>query len=187
MNWAKKTLYTLYYMCIKRDNAAFARKLGVKVGIGARILGNPTKIFTTEPWLITLGDHVSISRGATFLNHEGGIWVLRGINSELAGYDILKPINVGNNVFIGMNVTIMPGVTIGDNVIIGTSSVVTKDIPSNTIVAGVPAKPISTLERFMEKAKQQSIPTKGMNAAEKYAYCLEHHPEWFNKECNEKG
>ena len=51
-------------------------------------------------------------------------------------------IKVGNNVWFGGNVCVMPGVTIGDNVVIGAGSVVTKNIPSNTVAAGVPCKVI---------------------------------------------
>ena len=50
------------------------------------------------------------------------------------------PVTIGNNVWVGGNVVINPGVTIGDNVVIGSGSVVTKDIPSNTIAFGNPCK-----------------------------------------------
>lgn len=53
-----------------------------------------------------------------------------------------KPITIGNNVWVGAGVHINQGVTIGDNVIIGSGSVITKDIPSNVIAAGVPCKVI---------------------------------------------
>jgi acetyltransferase-like isoleucine patch superfamily enzyme len=56
------------------------------------------------------------------------------------------PIIIGNNVWIGSNSTILPGVVIGDNSIIGAGSVVTKNVPSNVIVAGVPAKVIKKIE-----------------------------------------
>lgn len=50
-----------------------------------------------------------------------------------------KPVKIGNRVWVGAGATILPGVTIGDNVIIGSNSVVTKDVPSNQMWAGVPA------------------------------------------------
>jgi maltose O-acetyltransferase len=53
---------------------------------------------------------------------------------------INRDVNIGDNVLIGTNVYINPGVTIGDNVVIGANSVVTKNIPSNCVVGGVPAK-----------------------------------------------
>ncbi|MBR1786462.1 MAG: sugar O-acetyltransferase [Paludibacteraceae bacterium] len=58
-----------------------------------------------------------------------------------------KPITIGNNVWIGGNVTILPGVTIGDNCTIGAGSVVTHDIPKNSIAVGNPARVIKTIEQ----------------------------------------
>ena len=59
---------------------------------------------------------------------------------------VCKPIHIGNNVWMGGNVTVLPGITIGDNAILAAGAVVTRDVPSNTIVAGVPAKVIKTFE-----------------------------------------
>ncbi|MBD5274716.1 MAG: sugar O-acetyltransferase, partial [Bacteroides sp.] len=57
-----------------------------------------------------------------------------------------EPVTIGNNVWIGGSTTICPGVTIGDNVVIGAGSVVTKDIPSNVVAVGNPARIIKHLE-----------------------------------------
>ena len=57
-----------------------------------------------------------------------------------------KPIHIGNDVWLGGNVTILPGVTIGNNVVVAAGAVVTKDIPNNCVVAGVPAKKIKDIE-----------------------------------------
>lgn len=62
------------------------------------------------------------------------------------GMGISKPVNIGNNVWIGGGAIIMPGITIGDNAIIGAGSVVTKDVPKNAVVAGNPAKIIEMME-----------------------------------------
>lgn len=62
------------------------------------------------------------------------------------GLEFGKPIEVGNNVWIGGNVIVLPGVKIGDNVVIGAGSVVVKDIPSNVIAVGNPCKVIKKLE-----------------------------------------
>ena len=59
---------------------------------------------------------------------------------------IAKPVTIGNDVWIGGNVTILPGVKIGNNVIAAAGAVITKDVPDNTLVAGVPARPIRELE-----------------------------------------
>ena len=57
-----------------------------------------------------------------------------------------KPVTIGNDVWIGANCTILPGVTIGNNVVVAAGAVVTKDVPDNCVVGGVPAKIIKEIE-----------------------------------------
>lgn len=59
---------------------------------------------------------------------------------RLSGLETARPVKIGNNVWIGGNATILPGVTIGNGVTVGAGAVVTKDVPDNVVVAGVPAK-----------------------------------------------
>ena len=61
-----------------------------------------------------------------------------------------KPVRIGNDVWIGGNVTILPGVTIGNNVVIAAGAVVTKDVPDNVLIGGVPAKVLKTIENDVE-------------------------------------
>ena len=67
----------------------------------------------------------------------------------------------------------MPGVTIGDNVIIGCGAVVTKDIPSNSVAVGVPAKVIESIDDYRKKVKDSVVMTKGMSGEEKQKYLEE--------------
>ena len=73
------------------------------------------------------------------------MWIWREPERRRAGYQIFKPITVGNNVWFGAGVTVCPGVTIGDNCVIGAGSVVVKDIPANTLAVGTPCKVIRQL------------------------------------------
>ena len=75
-------------------------------------------------------------------------------NHDLNDYDVWiqeDPIVIGNNVWLGMNAVVMPGVKIGDNVVIGSNSVVTKDIPDNSIAAGIPCKVLKEKEKYTGK------------------------------------
>lgn len=65
--------------------------------------------------------------------------------SRNKGLEYAKPIEVGNNVWIGGNVVVLPGVSIGDNVVIGAGSIVTKDIPSNSVAVGNPCRVIKNI------------------------------------------
>ena len=64
---------------------------------------------------------------------------------------LAKPVCIGNNVWVGENAVILPGVTIGDGCVIGANSVVTKDIPSNSIAVGNPAKVIKQYKPEINK------------------------------------
>ena len=108
----------------------------------------------TEPWIITLGNNVYITDGVKFITHDGGTLLFR---NKIPDLEITKPIIVGNNVYIGNNAIILPGVIIGDNVIIGAGAVVSKDIPSNSVAVGVPARVIKTTDQYFEKIKNESI------------------------------
>ena len=63
---------------------------------------------------------------------------------------IAKPVTIGNDVWLGGNVTVLPGVTIGSNVVIAAGAVVTKDIPDNCVAGGVPAKVIKEIDNDIE-------------------------------------
>jgi acetyltransferase-like isoleucine patch superfamily enzyme len=86
---------------------------------------------------ITIDDGVMIGPGTSLLtvNHEP-----KNIRVVMA-----KPIHIKKNAWIGGTVRILPGVTIGENAIVGTGAVVTKDVPDNTVVVGVPAKVVKTI------------------------------------------
>ena len=68
-----------------------------------------------------------------------------------SGLEYGKPVTVGNNVWIGGGAILNPGVTIGDNAVIASGAVVTKDIPPNSLAAGVPAKVIKTIKPCSDK------------------------------------
>ena len=156
---------------MKNDPIKYARSLGVKVGDNCRILGMTDSTFGSEPYLIVLGDHVTVTSEVSFVTHDGGIWILR---NEFEDIDIVTPITVGNNVFIGIKSIIMPGVSIGNNCIIAAGSVVTRDVVDGMVVGGVPAKPIKTVTEYRESALKRALHIKGLSSEAKRTYLLEH-------------
>lgn len=150
--------------------AILLKNEGLNLGSGCEIYNDVT--FGSEPYLIEIGDNVRITKGVIFITHDGGMWVLRN-NGILKDADAFGKIKVGNNVHIGINAVIMPGVTIGDNVVIGVGAVVTKDIPSNSIAAGVPARVIKSINDYYEKHKYTVDYTKHMSTYEKKKYLIE--------------
>lgn len=79
------------------------------------------------------------------------------MRNEVPDLELTAPITIGDNVYIGLNVTNMLGVSIGNRVIIGTGSIVIKDIPDNSVAVGVPAKVIKTVDDYLERAKINSL------------------------------
>tara|TARA_R110002096_G_scaffold98575_1_gene219174 strand:- start:2065 stop:2601 length:537 start_codon:yes stop_codon:yes gene_type:complete len=147
---------TLYIMKFK-PNVEFLRHIGVKVGENCRIY---TRGFGKEPWLVTIGNKVTITSGCKFITHDGSTWL---IEDEKGRRYLYKQIKVGNNVFIGVNSIILPGVNIEDNVVIAAGSVVTKSIPSGKIVGGNPAKIIGNFKDYEDKVLRNYISHEEMN------------------------
>src|SRR5262245_60443767 len=141
---------------IHRDPIKWARSQGVIIGERCRLLGIDRGTFGSEPWLVRLGDHVEITGGVRFITHDGGVWVFR---EEFPDIDVVAPIVIGNNVFVGVNTILMPGARIGDNSVIGAGSVVAGSIPPNSVAVGVPARPVRTRAEYWEgvQAKAQHI------------------------------
>ena len=122
---------------------------------GLKFNGTPRYISTQAKFddfdRIQLGERVVISKNVIFLTHDYS--VTAGLISigkcPPTDITILKPIFVGNNVFIGISSILLPGTHIGDNVVIGAGSIVKGMIPSDSIAAGNPCKVIG---RLSEKA-----------------------------------
>jgi len=130
----------------------YRKYFDVQIGKNVRFTGIPN--WGSESYLIQIGNNVTITQGVTFHTHDGGVGLFR---KEYPGINIFGRMKVGNNVFIGHKSIIMPNVTIGDNVVIAAGSVVTKDIPNNVVVGGVPAKIIKSISEYKEKALKNAV------------------------------
>lgn len=133
-------------------------RAGLKLGRDVRVIGRPD--FGSEPYLIEIGDHVTISGNVTFITHDGATWVFRHLPSYL-GLQRFGRIVVGDNCFIGAGAVIMPEVHIGANSVVGAGAVVTRSVPANSVVAGVPARRICSYQEYVERMvpRCQSYPS----------------------------
>lgn len=114
---------------------------GKNIHVGKNFLANyNVTILDIAP--VTIGDYCMIGPNTliTTVNHP------LSPSKRRKHMGIAKPIIIGNDVWIGGQVTILPGVTIGNNVVVAAGAVVTKDVPDNCVVGGVPAKFIKSIE-----------------------------------------
>ncbi len=143
-SWIKsRVLYAL------KGSTYAARARGVKVGEGCRLY---SLNFGGEPWLISIGDRVTITGGVQFVTHEGASWLLRDDKGRRHRY---APIAIGSDVFIGAGSIILPGVKIGNRVIVAAGTIVNRSIPDNCVVAGVPARFIRTFDEFERRGLEE--------------------------------
>jgi acetyltransferase-like isoleucine patch superfamily enzyme len=126
---------------------------GLQIADDCRLMGLPN--FGSEPYLISIGRHVTISSRVTFINHDGGTWVFRDLPKYSAVIKFGR-IVIHDNCFIGSGATIMPGVTIGPTAVVAAESVVTADVSPNTVVGGVPARVLMSVEEYAERALAQT-------------------------------
>ena len=113
----------------------FYSDFGKNITVGKNVFINSGFCFQDQGG-IEIGDDVQIGHAVVLatINH--------GLSPEKRSDMYFEPIKIGNRVWIGSNSTILPGITIGDGAVIAAGSVVTKNVPANTIVGGVPAKVI---------------------------------------------
>jgi len=107
-----------------------------------------------DPYLTSIGDNVWITSGCQLLCHDASVIMINIIKS--GHLDRVGPIIIGDSSFIGNNVIVLPGITIGSNTIIGAGSVVTKDIPENSVYAGAPARFICTFKEYVQKIENNA-------------------------------
>lgn len=137
--------------------AAYLKRRGFfqSIGEGVYIMPGARIKEASNPKYIRIGNNVRIAE-SLFICNDGSVHVINkayGLKVDRVG-----KIDIRDNVFIGHEAIIMPDVTIGPNAIVAAGAVVTRDVPEDTIVGGVPAKPIGRMSDYAARLKAQKIP-----------------------------
>ncbi|MCL2859202.1 MAG: acyltransferase [Oscillospiraceae bacterium] len=125
----------------KKDEIEAYRKNGVKIGENCKFYN--VNLDNGHGYLIEIGDDCTLTN-CIVLSHDAS-------TKYYFGKSKVGKVKIGNRCFIGMQSIILPNINIGDDCIIGAGTIVTKNIPSNSVVAGNPAKIIMSTAEFKKK------------------------------------
>lgn len=145
----------LYLRLCRPDGSQWAQYLQRRGGFYrmGRHCSIQTNVVITDPQHLSLGSNVRLS-GCTLFGHDGSVNMLKAMTGK--SLDRVGKIDIRDNVFIGHQAIIMPGVTIGPNAIVAAGALVTRDVPPDSIVAGMPARVVSTLSAHIERCEKQT-------------------------------
>lgn len=140
----------------KRSSSAYIkylRKKGIHIGEHCIIRAPRTaRIDVSRPSLVTIGNNVDMNMNFQILTHDWASLVFRTKYNDFVNSS--GHVTIGNNIYFGTNVVVLKGVTIGDNCVIGACSLVTKNIPANSVAAGVPCRVICSIDEYYRKRKR---------------------------------
>ena len=152
MKLLKRLVNRLKMLIARRSSNAYCNYLinkGVEIGGGTYIYPGSALIDFSRPSLVKIGSNCFMNQNFTLLTHD---WVTKVfLGSDRRFVNSSGRVTIGNNVSFGQNVMVLKGVTIGDNCFIGAGSIVTKDIPSNSVAAGSPCRVLMTIEEYYQK------------------------------------
>jgi acetyltransferase-like isoleucine patch superfamily enzyme len=127
----------------------YLRWSGVQVGRDCRIAayGMESGI---EPYLLKIGNRVVIEKQAACLTHDGATWVFRHLVPDL---QVLGPIVLEDDCYVGAAAILCPGVRIGRKAVVAPGSVVICDVPPETVVMGIPARPYGASQTLLSQVQ----------------------------------
>ena len=182
-------LQTLRLWTIKSPmkRVAYMREKGIFHSIGERVMITSRKI-PLYAKLISIGNNVWIASGVEFIPHDVTHYMLNGMKDGRKYTEKIGCIEIGNNVFIGAGVKILYDVKVGDNVIIAAGALVNEDVPSDSVVGGVPARVLSSFDDYLSKRREFTVEHPANNAKQEISpECEEEMWVRFNKIHESKG
>ena len=144
---------------LHRDPVRYFRSQGAEIGEGVEIFGANLFTFGSEPYLISIGNQVTISHNVDFITHDGGMRVVRAQYPDAYLYGRIQ---IADRCFVGAHCVFLPGARVGAGSVIGSGSIVTGEIPPDVVAIGVPAKPVKSVDEYVRGKKHLWIDTSGL-------------------------
>lgn len=136
------------------DRVNYLRKYKIfgHIGQNVTIMDRKVPLYAK---LIRIHDNVRIASNVTFVTYDVTHSMLNKMLGEEKYRETVGCIEIMDNVFVGTNVTILNNVRIGENTIVAAGAVVTKDMPANSVVGGVPARVLCTMDEYLAKREER--------------------------------
>jgi maltose O-acetyltransferase len=147
MNGLHGLLRRMYNRWFRPDPLQELIQRGLTVGRNFNMQSG-VEIDWSHTWHIAIGDDVTMAPNVHILAHDAS-------TMTHLGYARIGKVDIGDRVFIGASSIILPGVRIGNDVVIGVSSVVSRDIPDNSVAYGNPARVVGPLDAFLDRKKRE--------------------------------
>lgn len=144
---------------LHRDPVRYFRSQGVDIGEDVEIFGASLFTFGSEPYLVSIGNQVTISHNVDFITHDGGMRVARQKYPDAYLYGRIQ---VADSCFLGAHCVLLLGAKIGVGSVIGSGSIVTGEIPAGVVAIGAPAKPVKSVGEYIEGKKHLWVDTRGL-------------------------
>ncbi len=172
----------LYFSCLplSSQRTKYLIKHKVFADVGDNFFFQPRKM-PADGKFIKIHNNVAIAADVTFICHDVINLMHKNLDSR-CDVEHLGCVEIFDNVFIGAGVTVLSNVRIGPNAVIAAGSVITKDVPANSVVGGVPARVIGDFDKLMEKrlAETLAYKEKGVKGGRHDTSRIEYEWEQFN-------
>ena len=149
---------------LHQDPVRYFRSQGVEIGENVEIFGANLFTFGSEPYLVSIGNQVTISHNVDFITHDGGMRIAR---VKYPGAYLYGRIQVADHCFLGAHCVLLPGAKVGVGSVIGSGSIVTGEIPPGVVAIGAPARPVKSVEDYIQGKRHLWVDTRGLTPSAK--------------------